>query len=185
MAATRQRLAWFGVAGGLWSFLSVGIGALPGGTWLPEHLVQPRHTLARPPVGIDVQMEPLLSALSSDPNTAPDHVLVLSQDYRLFEGFLLLAVRERWPNTPARGAVTDPHGTFEMFHEMDAFLWVGPRGQTWPSAVDIRKEMTDDHMDPDTMPPAPRVVEAGAESFTEVLRTPSGPNRDVVIFRRK
>ena len=185
MAATRQRIAWIGVVGGLWSFLSVGVGVLPGGPWLPEQLVRPRHTLARPPVGIDVEIESALSALGTDSDTPPDHILVLSQDHRLFEGFLLLAVRERWPDTPARGAVTDPHGTFEMFHEMDAFLWVGPRGEKWPSAASIREEMVGDHMDPDTMPPAPRVIEAGAESFREVRRYPSGPNRDVVIFRRK
>ena len=185
LGAARPRLAWIGLAGGLWSFLSVGVGVLPGGPWLPERLVQPRHTLSRPPIDIDVDMADALSLLGTDPATPPAHILVLSQDHRLFEGFLLLAVRERWPETPARGAVTDPHGTVEMFHEMDAFVWVGPRGERWPSAAAIRKEMEEDHMDPSTMPPAPRVVEAGAESFQEVARYPSGTTRDLVIFRRK
>ncbi len=185
LVAARPRLAWLGLVGGMWSFLSVGMGILPGGPWIPDHLVQPRHTLARPPLTIDVDMDEALSLLGTHENEPPEHILVLSQDHQLFEGFLLLAVRERWPNTPARGAVTDPHGTFEMFHEMDAFVWVGPRGEQWPKASAIRKEMEDDHMDPTTMPPAPRVVEAGVESFAEVARYPSGDTRDLVIFRRK
>ena len=31
LAAARPRLVWIGLAGGLWSFLSVGVGVLPGG----------------------------------------------------------------------------------------------------------------------------------------------------------
>ena len=185
LAASRNRLAWLGVAGGLWSFLSVGTGHLSGGPWLPEKYASPRHTLARPPIGLDVDIESALSALAKRNGSAPDHVLVLSQDHRLFEGFLLLAVREYWPNVPARGVVMDPHGTFEMFHEMDAFLWIGPRGEAWPNAATIQQEMESDHIDPDTMPPAPRVVEAGANSFQEIMRYPTGVDRDLVIFRRR
>jgi len=185
LAATRNRLAWIGICGGLWAFLSVGIGTLPGGPWIPEKYVSPRHTLARPPISMDIELDQALSSLGKSNESAPEHVLVLSQDHRLFEGFLLLAVRERWPNVPARGAVMDPHGTFEMFHEMDAFLWIGPRGEAWPNALDIQKEMESDHIDPTSMPPAPRVVESGQNSFQEILRHPTGPDRDMVIFRRK
>ena len=185
LAASRPRLAWIGVAGGVWSFLAVGLGTVPGGPWMPEQLVSPRHTLARPPIPIDVDLDEAFSALQQDDGSQPKHILVLSQDHRLFEGFLLLQVRERWPDTPARGAVMDPHGTFEMFHEMDTFVWVGPTGASWPTASAIQDEMESDHMDPETMPPAPRVVEAGQSSFIEVHRTPTGSDRDVVIFTRR
>ena len=46
LAATKGRWVWIGVIGGLWSFLSVGVGAVPGGPWMPASWVQPRHTLA-------------------------------------------------------------------------------------------------------------------------------------------
>jgi hypothetical protein len=185
LAATRPKWAWIGIVGGLASFLSFGTGAVPGGTWLPERFVTPRHTLARPPLPLDVDLQTSLQALGRGNDEPPEHVVVLSQDHQLFEGFLLLAVREAWPNTPARGVVMDPHGTFEMFHEIDAFLWVGPRGEAWPNAADIEAEMKGDHMDPDTMPPAPRVVQASSEAFVEVSRSPTGTDRDIVVFHRR
>jgi hypothetical protein len=110
---------------------------------------------------------------------------VLSEDHKLFEGFLLLSVRERWPETPARGVVMDPHGTFEMFHEIDALLWVGKAGQPWPSAADIEAQMREDHIDPDSMPPAPRVVEAQQDAFEEYGRWPTDSGRELVVFRRR
>ena len=61
-----------------------------------------------------------------------------------------LKVRERWPDIPARGIVTDPHGTFEMFNEVDALLWVGPKAGQWPTADAIEREMLSDHTDPST-----------------------------------
>jgi hypothetical protein len=185
MAAARPRLAWLGIAGGLWGYLALGVGVAPGGPWLPEAWVSPRHTLARPPAPIETDLEPALSALAGSDGSAPQHVSVLSHDHRLFEGFLLLAVRERWPDTPARGVVMDPHGTFEMFHEMDAFLWVAPRGSDWPSAAQIRSEMQADHIDPDSMPPAPRVVEAQRSSFDEHGRWALGDSRDIIVYRRR
>lgn len=185
LAASRGRLAWLGVIGGVWGYLAVGIGAVSGGPWLPEAWVSPRHTLARPPIGLDADLSPAMEALAGPNGDAPQHVSVLSQDHRLFEGFLLLAVREAWPDTPARGVVMDPHGTFEMFHEMDAFLWVGPRGSAWPSAASIRAEMESDHIDPDSMPPAPRVVESQQESFAEKGRWPLGETRELIVYRRR
>jgi hypothetical protein len=130
-----------------------------------------------------VDVGPALNALS-ETDSPPTHVAVLSGDRRLFEGFLLLLVRERWPGIPARGVVMDPHGTFEMFNEMDAFLWVGPQGQRWPTADQIQAIMRANHTDPDTMPPAPRIVEAQETAFFEVNRWPIGPTQDMVVFRR-
>ena len=36
LAASHRPLAWLGVIGGLWSFLALGIGVIPGGPWMPE-----------------------------------------------------------------------------------------------------------------------------------------------------
>jgi len=185
MAAGRHKLALLGVAGGLWSFLAVGVGVVPGGPWLPEAWVSPRHTLARPPMGLDVDLTPAMDALAKEDGTAPEHVAVFSQDRRLFEGFLLLSVREAWPTTPARGVVMDPHGTFEMFNEIDAFLWVSSHDGPWPTAAEIEAAMRSSHVDPDTMPPAPRVVESQAEAFEERGRWPAGEDRTVSVYRRR
>ncbi len=185
MCAAKPRLAMIGLVGGLWSFTAVGLGWVPGGPWMSEDWVSPRHTLARPPLPLDVDLEPALDALATADGSAPTHVAVLSEDHRLFEGFLLLKIRERWSNTPARGIVTDPHGTFEMFHEIDALMWVGPTASTWPTAEAIEREMRSDHTDPSTMPPAPRVVAAGGEAFREVGRWTASDSRELVVFRRR
>jgi len=185
LAASKPRLALIGIAGGIWSFAGVGVGVIDGGPWLKEAWVSPRHTLARPPIGLGVELNPALNLLATSDGSAPAHVAVLSEDHKLFEGFLLLSVRERWPETPARGVVMDPHGTFEMFHEIDALLWVGKAGQPWPSAADIEAQMREDHIDPDSMPPAPRVVEAQQDAFEEYGRWPTDSGRELVVFRRR
>ena len=79
----------------------------------------------------------------------------------------------------------DPHGTFEMFHEMDGFLWVGPRGEEWPSVDRIETIMRANHTDPETMPPAPRVVASQQGAFGEVGRWPVGESMDLVVFGRR
>jgi len=183
--SAKPRLAIVGIAGGLWSFASVGLDLVPAGPRLDETWVSPRHTVARPPIGIDIDLAPVLSALASPAGQPPAHVSVLSEDHRLFEGFLLLAVRERWPNTPSRGVVTDPHGTFEMFNEVDALLWVGPKHARWPTAQGIEKQLREDNVDPDSMPPAARVVAASKASFIEVGRWSADETQDAVVFRRR
>ncbi len=185
LASARGRVAWVGIAGGIWGYLAVGVGAVPGGPWMPESWVSPRHTLARPPAPLDVNLQPPLDALAANPDTPPAHISVLSDDHRLFEGFLLLAVREAWPDTPARGVVMDPHGTFEMFHEMDAFLWVAPTGRDWPTSTEIEAAMTADHVDPASMPPAPRVVESQQSAFSEQGRWSVNDTTDIVVYRRR
>lgn len=185
LAATRHKLAWVGIIGGIWGYLAVGVGAVPGGPWMPESWVSPRHTLARAPLPLDVDLSPAMTALGKPDGTPPEHVSVLSNDSRLFEGFVLLAVREAWPNVPARGVVMDPHGTFEMFHEMDAFLWVAPTGSDWPSAEQIRKDMESDHVDPNSMPPAPRVVESQRFAFEERGRWSMNDDQEVIVYRRR
>jgi hypothetical protein len=181
LASTRSRLAWVGVLGGVWGFLAVGVGVVPGGPWMPETWVTPRHTLARPPIAPEVDLGPAVVALGDNPKG----ISVLSEAHHLYEGFLLLAVREQWPDATVRGVVTDPQGTFEQFHEMDAFLWVGPEGSLWPTSTSIIAEMEDDHMDVQSMPPAPRVVQSGASDFVEVGRWNAGHSKDLVVFHRR
>jgi hypothetical protein len=185
LAAAKPRLAWLGLVGGLWSMAAVGLGLVPGGPWLNAAWVSPRHTLARPPIGIEVDLTSALNALGEDNITAPVHVSVLSENQLLFEGFLLLAVRERWPDTPARGVVMDPQGTFEHFHEIDALLWVGPKDTAWPSIEGIEAQLLSDHIDPDTVPPAARVLTSQQVAFEEQGRWPVDDAQDLVVFRRR
>jgi len=181
LAATRGRWSWLGVVGGVWSLAAVGIGIVPGGPWLPETWVSPRHTLSRPPTQDGFPLDEAISALGDSPAL----VSVLSQDHTLFEGFVVLAVREEHPDAQVRGVVLDPHGTFEQFHEVDAFLWVGPPGQQWPTAADIIVELEADHYVVDTVPPAPRVVSEQGTSFAETGRWPIDERVDLVAFQRR
>ena len=113
------------------------------------------------------------------------HVSVLSENQLLFEGFLLLAVRERWPDTPARGVVMDPQGTFEHFHEIDTLLWVGPKDTAWPSIEGIEAQLRSDHIDPDTVPPAARVLASQQVAFEEQGRWSVDDVQDLVVFHRR
>ena len=50
----------------------------------------------------------------------PVQIAVLSEDEGLFEGFVVLTARERWPRAAVRGVIGDPVGTYELFDEIDA-----------------------------------------------------------------
>ncbi|MCK6505385.1 hypothetical protein L6R53_18635 [Myxococcota bacterium] len=184
LAGGHRRLAWLGLAGGLWSFLSTGVGLLPGGgPWLPEAWVAPRHTLARPP---NMQRWPLSQA--TEALGRPAHVAIFSQDSTLFEGFVVLAAREAWPAVPVRGVVLDPTGSYENIDAIDALLWVGPPGGAWPTAEQVREELSQDHYDLSQVPPIDQVLVQAAPAFEQVGRWTveggDGP-RDVVAFRRR
>lgn len=184
LAGGRRRLAWVGLAGGVWAFLSTGLGLLPGGgPWLPGDWVAPRHTLARPP---SMQRWPLDRAVEA--MGQPGHVAVFSQDSTLFEGFIVLAAREAWPAVPVRGVVLDPTGSYENIDAIDALLWVGPQGQAWPTASDIRRELALDHYELAQVPPVDQALDQAASAFQEVGRWSveggDGP-RDVVAYRRR
>lgn len=180
LAAGQGRLAWLAAAGGLWSFLAVGVGAVPGGPWLPAGWVAPRHVLARPP---SMQQWPLegLAALEPAPGA---QVVVFSEDPTLFEGFVVLKVREAWPGRAVRGVTTDPEGTFEWLGEAEGFVWVGDPGGTWPGARQLRTELLRDHVDLSSGPPVVEAVVAAAERFVEVGRWPAG-DRELVVFRAR
>jgi len=205
LAATRGRWVALGVVGGLWTLLSVGIGAqdkvlsyvnhswdgldsqpleLPeivmGRPWLPASWVQPRHTLARPPSHQDWPLEEALAALGPDPGS----IAVLSEDHMLFEGFVVLAAREAWPDAEVRGVVLDPHGTFEQLADVDRLLWVGPRGGHRPTQAGIEAELLSDHYTLSSLPPVAAEVENQAQGFDEAGRWSAG-EVDVVAMKRR
>lgn len=177
---SHPRLAALALAGGAWSFLSLGLGILPGGgPFLPERWVSPRHTLARPPAE---QAAPLAAAVEAL-GPAPRHVLVLSEDETVYEGFAVLAVRSRWMWADARGVVLDPVGTTERLATVDALLWITPTAGRWPSAADINAELREDHYDLTAIPPVGRVVQEARPGFREVARHRT-EGLDLVVFRR-
>ncbi len=156
LAGTRGKWVAIGLLGGLWSFASVGVGLVPGMARMPAGWVQPRHTLARPPSNQEWPLDSAIDALG----TKTKHVAVLSESHTLFEGYVVLAVRERLPDVKVRGVVLDPHGSFEHAHEFDGFIWVGPSGQTWPSEDGIVKQLLEDHYRLSELPPiVPTIVD--------------------------
>ena len=170
--AGRGRLAGVAILGGLWSFLSLGLGLVPGGPWLPEAWVSPRHTLARPPAEQSPQLSAAVEALGPVKHEG------------LYEGFVTLAVRARWMWTEARSVVTDPFGTSEKLSTVDALLWITPTAGRWPTVRDIEAQLRDDHYDLDELPPVANQIAAIRPDFYEVTRTRS-ESMDIVVFRRR
>ena len=162
MAAAKPRLALVGVLGGLWSFSSVGMGWIPGGPWMNEAWVTPRHTLARPPIPPRGRSLPRARRLGRGRRYgAPACGRPVRGPPALRGIYAAQGPRALARHSGARHRHRS-HGTFEMFNEVDALLWVGRAGQ-WPTADAIEREMLSDHTDPSTMPPAPRVVAAATD----------------------
>jgi len=186
LAAARGRWSWVGVVAGVYGFLGLGMGwtlpAVPAGPVMPLAWVAPRHSLAQPPSHERFPFDEAHRLLTQ--NGAPDAVLVMSEDQRLFEGYLALAVREGLPDTAVRGVVTDPNGTYELMAEQDAFVWVGPAGGTWPGTADIERELRSDHYDPAELPPVAEAVVEASGSFEEAGRLPAGSGVEMVVFHR-
>lgn len=177
--AGRGRLAALAVAGGVWSFLSLGLGVVPGGPWLPEAWVSPRHTLARPPQEQQGRLSEAVEALGP-----VKHALVLSEDESLYEGFVTLAVRERWMWTEARSVVTDPFGTSEKLGTVDALLWITPTAGRWPAVRDVEAQLQADHYALDDLPPVANQLAALRPDFYEVKRVRT-EDLDIVVFHRR
>lgn len=182
LGARHRRLVWLGLAGGLWSWLAVGVGVVPGGPWLPQAWVAPRHLLARPPTG---QRWPLDDVLASVAQAR--HVAVLSEDSTLFEGFVILAARQALPAAVVRGVVLDPTGTYEHIDRIDALIWVGEPGGAWPAQGVIETELLEDHYDLSQVPPVADVLVGAQDAFVErgrwAVAGGDGP-MEIVTFTR-
>jgi len=176
----RPLLAKIGLAGGVWSFLALGLGLVPGGPWLPERWVAPRHTLASPPDGVDSPLARAAEALGP----APHEILVLSEDETLFEGFAVLAVRERWMWADVRGVVLDPQGSVEHLGAVDGLVWITPTAGRWPKRADIDAQLVEDHLDPASTAPVAEALEGLRGHMREVLRL-RDEHLDVVVFKRR
>ena len=95
--------------------------------------------------------------------------MVLSQDQQLYEGFLILAVREAFPGAKVRGVVLDPIGSVEFFREIDHFVWMGPKGSSWPTTGGIQAELISDHYEITSLPDIAQKVSSAQQSFQEVF----------------
>ena len=93
LAGRAQRLALFGVAGGVLTWLSVGggVGTL-GGPWITERYVAPRYELAEPPSAAAWPLSEIGDELEQQCS-----IVIFSETQALYEGFLVLALRERIP----------------------------------------------------------------------------------------
>ena len=166
LCAPYVRLGLPVLMGGLLGLLSLGCGVGSiGSSWLPPAWVSPQHTLARPPTREIWPYEEMFSKVSS----SPKEILVLSQDQQLYEGFLILAVREAFPSAKVRGVVLDPIGSVEFFRDIDHFVWMGPKGTSWPTTGGIQAELISDHYDITSLPDIAQKVSSAKNSFQEVF----------------
>ncbi len=175
LAAQRRHLPLIGLAGGLWAFGAQGLGALPAGfpagDWLPAAWVAPRYTLARPPSG---ERWPVGEALATLPAAEIDHLLVFSEDERLFEGFVALMAREALPGAKVDSLVGNPTGVYELLDEQDAVLLVGAPGSGWPDAARIEAQLVADHYRLADLPPVADAVAGEGAELQLVGRWPAG-----------
>jgi len=189
LAGARGRWAWLGVAAGLHGFVSLGWGWLPQtaptAPFLPRGWVSPRHSLAQPPSRETWPLD--LAARDATSESRPaDSIIAMSEDHRLYEGYLALALRERLPGVAVRGVTTDPNGTYELMAEQDALVWVGAPGGGWPTAHDIKAELMADHYNLAELPPVADAVAKAADQFEEVgrHRAHNEIEVDIVVYRR-
>ena len=162
-----------------WLSLGWGLGSI-GKPWLREEWVSPRHILARPPTFEEWPYEAMLQGIQEEPT----EILVLSEDDRLYEGFVILRMREAFPNAKVRGVVLDPIGSVEFIREIDFFLWVGDKNQAWPTQGGIQSELIADHYELGSLPPVASMVANLEKDFISVGVWPA---EDVALhlFRRK
>ncbi len=179
LAAARGRVAGIGVAGGLWCLAAQGVGIVPGGfpsgPFLPPGWVVPRHTLAAPPSRQQWPFAAVAAALEDVPH---DDILVMSEDQRLFDGYLSLALRAALPESTVRSVLGDPVGTYELMGEQQVFVWAGRPGGDWPTAATIEAELRADHYQLDELPPVARTVAEARPAFRRVAELEGGPKTD-------
>jgi len=182
LLCSRFRLALpFVLAASFVSFLSSGCGLHSWGTAVfPSSWVSPQHTLIRPPTFEQWPYEKMFATVEG----SPKEILVLSQDHQLYEGFLILRVREAFPHAKVRGVVLDPIGSMEFFREIDHFVWMGPAESTWPTVGGIQAELISDHYDITALPDIAKKLAQAQNRYQEKFSQPAG-NGVLHLFSRK
>ena len=96
------RLSYLGtvVAVTGWLSMGVGLGSL-GKPWLPLEWTAPRHVLAKPPSYQNWPFEALTSSLEDNDG----EILVFSESDIFYEGFVVLTLRELFPNRKIRSVI--------------------------------------------------------------------------------
>ena len=187
LLARRERLALAGIVGGAIAFSSQGLGltpvGFPGASWMPEAWVAPRHVLARPPTYERWPLDEALEALERD--SEPQLVAIFSEEDRLFEGFVELAVEERY-GTIVHGLVTNPMGSYEFMDDFDRLVHVGEAGHGWPTTESLLRELEADHYDLESQIPIdmPDRLQALESEFVEVDRF-GFEEVDIVVYQRR
>jgi hypothetical protein len=178
LVGRRRSLAVLGVVGGTWNLASVGLGLVPGPPHLFASWVSTPYVVARPPTHDQWPLEEAWRVLEP----APGSVIVFSEDQSLYEGFLVLAVREAFPLAGVRGVTLDPHGSYESMADAEAFVWVSRGGEGWPSRAAVQRELEGDHYVLDDLPPVWQTVIDTKSVFEEVGRW-SIADGSLVVFR--
>lgn len=132
---------------------------------LPEAWVLPRHPQALPPRGAELPVDEVAAACAE-----VGQMVVFSDDYTWYEGFLVLALRERhWPRQ-ARGLIGDPTGTYEWFDEADCFVHVSLDGDAdrWPSTERMEAALVQHNYTLEALPPAIEVIDEDRLNWREV-----------------
>jgi hypothetical protein len=153
---------------------------------LPLAWVEPRHEIFRRPSRQRWPFDEAVQALRAGGEAAPgEQLLVYSEDDRLYEGYLALALRERWQGAPVRGLVTDPVGSYELAPQARLLLVAGPPGRGWPAAAQIEEQLREDNYRLEDLPPVAEAVAAMGPCFSEVGRWPAGDVELVGFLRRE
>ena len=151
--------------------------------WLPETYVAPRHALLKQPSHQQWNFKKHFEDISIPTQS---HMLIFSSDQTLFEGFLLLKLREIYPSPHIiRSLILDPMGSREFLNEFDHFVWVSNDATAnWPNKNDIEEELLLDHYDISKLPPIAQQWGKQSSQF-ELLKTISYEECTLKIFRRK
>jgi hypothetical protein len=144
---------------------------------LPAAWVSPRHLLARPPQPSPLPASEILLAMDELGARKPSGIVIFSDEPSIWEGYVELLLRERFPREDLRSVRLDPNGVYEWFRASTRFLCVTRAPDPgWPDATRIEAALVEDHYDPTRLPPVARTVadESPAWQATRAWPLPDG-----------
>jgi len=168
--------AALGFAG--WLSLGCGVGTI-GRPWLPLEWTAPRHVLAKPPS----YMEWPFSELTVSLDDSGGEILVFSESDIYYEGFVVLSLRERFPNRKIRSIVLDPQGANELWSQSEHFVWIRTELNPWPTEGAIQAELLADHRDLIQVPPIAGTISGLQDEFRH-MKTISVSEESIILFER-